>query len=133
MISGDGGGPREGRRGVASAELIAVEDGSAAVVEDGEIEGLGVRDGAELEGVGGVTGSERKIGGAVGESSGALIAQQRGRVAEQDEVEIVIVVVIDPDGGLEAALREVGGRELEAALDVAVEQRTGSRSGRRGP
>ena len=58
----------------------------------------------------GMPGDEREIGGAVGESGGALVAQERGRVAEEDEVEVVIVVVVDPDGGLEAALRQIGGR-----------------------
>ncbi len=45
-------------------------------------------------------GDEGEIRGAVFEAGFALIAHQRGLVAEKDQVEIVVVIVIDPDGAL---------------------------------
>ena len=64
---------------------------------------------------------------AVRSSNPALpsIAHQDGVLAEQDQVEIVVVVVVDPDGAFEAALRERGVDGSEAAFRVAIELRTG--------
>jgi len=77
---------------------------------------LGVGDGALDEG---------EVCGAVGEAGFALIADQCGTVAEQDEIEIVVVIVIEPDGSVEAVLGEIGFEGFETASDIAVEERAG--------
>ena len=57
---------------------------------------------------------------------GALVADERGGLAEEDQIEIVVVIVVDPHGAVEAALRQVrrhGGRESAFRVAVAAADR----------
>ena len=114
-----------GLDGVAAAELIAIQHGRVIAIEDREVEGFGIGIHAQFTDLGGMAGLEGEVRGAVGETGGAFIAQERGGVAEEHEVEVVIVVVIDPGGALEAALRQMGVLANEVAFGVAIEQRAG--------
>src|SRR5688500_19892779 len=52
-----------------------------------------------------------------------MVARQRGAVAEQREVEVVVVVEVEPGGGAEAALRQARRQLHEATLPVSEEPR----------
>ena len=54
-----------------------------------------------------------------------LKGESPGVVAEQDQVEIVVVIVIHPDGALEAPLREIRRVRGEAAFGIVIEERAG--------
>ena len=108
---------------VVAAEMIAIEDRRVVAVEHSEIEGFAVGVDAQFLRGGDVAFDEGKVGGAIRPARGALIAHQRGLGAEQDEIEIVVVIVIEPDGTCRSGGREVsraGGRICRRCCDRAA-------------
>ena len=70
---------------------------------------------------------KRKILGPIGPSRRSLIAQQHGLRPQQDEIEIVIVIVVDPYGGFEAPGGKFRRLPDEFAARVSIQHRTGRR------
>ena len=64
---------------------------------------------------------EGEVGGAILEAGLALIAYQGGLIAEKKQVEIVVVIVIDPDRLLEFSLGKRSFEWLEVAFVIAIE------------
>src|SRR5262249_24324011 len=62
-----------------------------------------------------------KVRGFITESRMAIISQQRGIRTEKHQVQVVIVVVIDPDGSGEAPLGHLQKALLENAFPVLIE------------
>ncbi len=115
----------EGCGGVMPAELIAIEHRRMVAIEHRQVESFAVRHDAQFFGRRGVRLDEREVGSAVGKSGRAFIAIQRRSCAQQDQVEIVIVIVIHPHGALETLLGKVGIDAAEMAFGVGEEQRAG--------
>ena len=68
---------------------------------------------------------EREFGRLVGESGGALVANERGLLPQQQQVEIAIVVVIDPQSFFILSCRQLRGMLLENAVAIVIERRAG--------
>ena len=64
--------------------------------------------------------------GSAGTESGfAVIAHHRGMFAEQQQVEIAVVVIIDPNGFLKTPGRQFRRIFLENPVPIAIERRSG--------
>ena len=68
---------------------------------------------------------ERKIRRLVAEASFPVVAHKDQALAEQHQIEIAVVVVIDPYCLFIRPLRQYHRALLENALAVVIEQRTG--------
>src|SRR5579872_3871977 len=117
----------ERRCSISAAELVAIEHRRAIPIDYRQIERLAVRRDSQLESIFHRPSNERKISGAVRESSRTLIAHEGRFFSEQDEIEIVIVIVVDPNGPIEPALRKARLITLESPFYIPVEQRAGLR------
>ena len=81
-----------GTDGIASAELVVIKDGCMIRIEDRKVEGFAIGDGAKLHCVSRARRDEGKIRSAILEAGLALIAHQRRLIADQDQVQIVVVI-----------------------------------------
>ena len=109
------------RRGfVDAAEFVAIENRGAAVVMQNEVEARRVGLHFDALGAGGMAGDEQKSFGFVAETGLAVVAHQLGIVTDEDQVRIVIMVVVDPQGAAEGAFIQIGMLD-ELALGIAIE------------
>src|SRR5579872_1389654 len=111
----------ERRCSISAAELVAIEHRRAIPIDYRQVERLAVRRDSQLESILHRPGNERKISGAVGESSRTLIAHEGRFFSEQDEIEVVIVIVVDPNRPIEATLREACLVMLEPSFYIPIE------------
>ena len=68
---------------------------------------------------------EGEVRGLIAEARRAVVAHQPGILAQQDQIEIVIVIVVDPDRLLIMAGGQLGGMLLKLSLLVDVHRRAG--------
>ena len=105
------------------AEAIAIERSGTIRVAHDQVGPTRVRDQTEGHGVEHLTGGEREVPRAVVEDARPALAQEHRPRAEQDEVQVIVVVVVEPHRSREPTLRERGPHPLEAPPTVPEEGR----------
>ena len=86
-------------------ELVLVHHPGMIPIADHQIECLAVGLPAVQHPIQRMAGRERKIGGMVRESGRTLITQKHRFVAQQQQIQIVVMIVIEPDRFLESSRR----------------------------
>ena len=108
-------------RGVRATECIAIQHAWAIRIGHHQIEARRVGFQIETDCIQRLSRNEGKALGFVAESGRAVISQEAGIVTHQEQVRIVVVIVIEPDGLAERPARQFS-LPLETAADVAVEE-----------
>ena len=111
-------------RSISATKLVSVQHRFATLIEDCQIKRFCVGFQSKLHGARGVGFHEREGCGLVPKAGGTLIAHECRVVAEQDEVEIVVVVVVHPDGFFEGSLGQGSSDLLEDSCFVAEQAGT---------
>ena len=112
---------RDVLRCIRAAQGVAIENSRAIRVRHHEVEPGGVGLEVETHGVQGPAGGEGEALRFVAETSLAVIAEEAGVVAHQEQVRVVIVIVVQPERFAEGAARQFR-LEFELPAGVAVEQ-----------
>ena len=112
-------------RAILAAEQVPVQHGRAVRVGHDDVAAGRVGDEAERHAVDGMPADEREVLRLIAEAGRPVVALYGRRVAEEQQVEIVVVVVVDPDDLPDARGGERHRGLREHPLRVRVERHAG--------
>ena len=117
----------ERHRFVLTIETIAINDACAVAIRNRQVARGSIVPHCKNRAVHGVPGDEGKFRGLIAETGLAIVGDQRGMIAQQQQVEVAIVVVIDPKRLLVWTGRKFRGIFLKDPLAIVIQR--GARAG----